>query len=133
DRDGREPVELLDEIERVLGLACAPMTWPIGMGRELRGIYHLREDRIYLYTAGDKGRAGTNLVINGLGSDAAGELLGDGREALRAEIELVRGATAPFDIEAYRTARQTPVFFGSAVNNFGVEELLASFVEHAPA
>ncbi|HXQ31785.1 MAG TPA: peptide chain release factor 3 [Steroidobacteraceae bacterium] len=132
DRDGREPVELLDEIERVLGLACAPMTWPIGMGRELRGIYHLREDRIYVYTAGDKGRAGTNLVISGLGSDAAGELLGDGREALRNEIELVRGATAPFDLEAYRAARQTPVFFGSAVNNFGVEELLASFVEHAP-
>ncbi|HXQ64129.1 MAG TPA: peptide chain release factor 3 [Steroidobacteraceae bacterium] len=132
DRDGREPIELLDEIERVLGLACAPVTWPIGMGRELRGIYHLREDRIYVYAAGDKGRAGTNLVINGLGSSAAGELLGEGREALRAEIELVRGATAQFDLEAYRAARQTPVFFGSAVNNFGVEELLSSFVEHAP-
>jgi peptide chain release factor 3 len=132
DRDGREPIELLDEIERVLGLECAPVTWPIGMGRELRGIYHLREDRIYVYTAGDKGRAGTNLVIDGLASTAAGELLGDGREALRAEIELVRGATAQFDLDSYRAARQTPVFFGSAINNFGVEELLASFVEYAP-
>ncbi|HUO96927.1 MAG TPA: peptide chain release factor 3 [Steroidobacteraceae bacterium] len=132
DRDGREPIELLDEIERVLGLRCAPVTWPIGMGRELRGIYHLREDRIYVYTAAQKGRAGTNLVIDGLDSPAAGELLGERRDALRAEIELVRGATDAFDLEAYRAARQTPVFFGSAINNFGVEELLAAFVEHAP-
>src|SRR5512136_849476 len=97
DREGREPIELLDEIERVLGLRCAPMTWPIGMGRDLRGIYHLGEDRIYVYTAAAKGRAGTNLVIDGLGSPAAAELLGERREALRAEIELVRGATAEFD------------------------------------
>ena len=133
DRDGREPIELLDEIERVLGLRCAPLTWPIGMGRELRGIYHLGEDRIYVYTAGDKGRAGTNRVIDGLGSAAAGEVLGERRELLRAEIELVRGASAAFDLTAYRAARQSPVFFGSAINNFGVEELLTAFVEHAPA
>jgi peptide chain release factor 3 len=132
DREGREPVELLDEIERVLGLKCAPLTWPIGMGRELRGIYHLREDRIYVYTAAAKGRAGVNLVIDGLGSPAAAELLGERRAALRDEIELVRGATTEFDLAAYRAARQTPVFFGSAINNFGVEELLAAFVEHAP-
>src|SRR5260221_709272 len=132
DRDGREPIELLDEIETVLGLRCAPLTWPIGMGRELRGIYHLREDRIYVYSAGDKGRAGINRVIDGLGSAAAGELLGERREALREEIELVRGATAQFSLTDYRAARQTPVFFGSAINNFGVEELLAAFVEHAP-
>ncbi len=132
DRDGREPVELLDDIERVLGLKCAPMTWPIGMGRELRGIYHLYEDRIYVYTAGEKGRAGTNLVIEGLASAAAGELLGPRREALIEEIELVRGATSSFDAAEYLAARQTPVFFGSAINNFGVEELLAAFVEHAP-
>jgi peptide chain release factor 3 len=133
DRDGREPIELLDEIESVLGLRCAPITWPIGMGRELRGIYHLREDRVYVYHAGDKGRAGRNLVIDGLDSPAAGEVLGERRAALRAEIELVRGATADFDLDAYRAGRQTPVFFGSAINNFGVDELLAAFVEHAPA
>jgi len=132
DRDGRGPVELLDEIERVLGLKCAPVTWPIGMGRDLKGIYHFLEDRIYLYSAGVKGRAGVNLTIDGLASPAAVELLGEGRDALREEIELVRGATAAFDLSAYRAARQTPVFFGSAINNFGVEELLTSFVEHAP-
>ena len=132
DRDGREPVEVLDEIERVLGLECAPVTWPIGMGRDLQGIYHLREDRIYVYTAAEKGRVGTNAVIEGLQSDAAGVLLGRRRDELIGEIELVRGATATFDLDAYRAARQTPVFFGSAINNFGVEELLAAFVAHAP-
>jgi peptide chain release factor 3 len=132
DRDGREPVDLLDEIERVLGLRSAPVTWPIGMGRELKGIYHLLEDRIYVYEAAARGRAGVNRIIEGLRSSEAGELLGSGQQALREEIELVRGASAAFDVAAYRAARQTPVFFGSALGNFGVEELLSAFVAHAP-
>lgn len=132
DRDGREPIELLDEIEDVLKITCAPVTWPIGMGRELKGIYHLPEDRIYVYMEAERGRAGTNRVIEGLASEAAREFLGDSAQALHDEIELVRGATARFDPQAYLAGRQTPVFFGSAINNFGVEELLAAFVEHAP-
>jgi peptide chain release factor 3 len=132
DREGRAPIELLDEIEKVLGIATAPVTWPIGMGRELRGIYHLLEDRIYAYLAGERGRVGENRVIEGLRSEAAREFLGDRFQAVAEEIELVRGATAEFDTEAYRRGRQTPVFFGSAINNFGVEELLASFTAHAP-
>jgi len=132
DRDGRPPIELLDEIERVLGVRTAPVTWPIGMGRELRGIYHLSEDRIYVYSAGERGRVGENRIIEGLQSDAARELLGGLAAAFADEIELVRGATETFDPAAYRAGRQTPVFFGSAINNFGVEELLASFVENAP-
>jgi peptide chain release factor 3 len=132
DREGREPIELLDEIERVLGLQCAPITWPIGMGRDLRGIYHLVEDRIYVYEPAEKGRVGTNRTIDGLRSQAAREYLGDRYERLLEELDLVMGATATFDLAAYREARQTPVFFGSAVNNFGVEELLATFVECAP-
>jgi peptide chain release factor 3 len=133
DREGREPVDLLDEIERVLGLKCAPVTWPIGMGSRLKGIYHLVEDRIYVYEAGEKGRAGTNLVIDGLDSAAAAQLLGDELQAFRDEVELVRGATAALDVGQYLAAKQTPVFFGSAISNFGVEELLATFVEHAPS
>ena len=133
DREGREPVELLDEIERVLGLKCAPITWPIGMGSRLKGIYHLVEDRIYVYEAGEKGRAGTHVVIDGLDSPGAAELLGDDLQAFRDEIELVRGATAELDVAQYLAAKQTPVFFGSAISNFGVQELLATFVEHAPA
>src|SRR5258706_2425307 len=108
DRDGREPIELLDEIETVLGLRCAPLTWPIGMGRELRGIYHLREDRIYVYAAGERGRVGENRIIDGLGSGAARDFLGDQAPAFGEEIELVKGATQSFDAHAYRAGRQTP-------------------------
>jgi peptide chain release factor 3 len=133
DRDGRAPIELLDEIERVLGIQTTPVTWPIGMGRELKGIYHLLEDRIYVYQPGERGRVGDNRVLEGLNSDAARELLGDQAEAYRSEIELVRGASAAFDRDAYRAGRQTPVFFGSAISNFGVEELLRAFVHDAPA
>ena len=133
DRDGRPPIELLDEIERVLKIQTAPVTWPIGMGRELKGIYHLIEDRIYVYEAGERGRVGDNRIIDGLASPEAHELLGDQLDAFRAEVELVRGATATFDQAAYLAARQTPVFFGSAISNFGVEELLRAFVDDAPA
>jgi peptide chain release factor 3 len=133
DREGRAPIELLDEIERVLRIDTAPVTWPIGMGRDLLGIYHLGEDRIYVYTAAEKGRVGANFVIDGLHSAAGRELLGERATAFDQEIELVRGATQAFDIEAYRAGRQTPVFFGSAIGNFGVEELLKAFTAHAPA
>ncbi|MGH8289107.1 MAG: peptide chain release factor 3 [Steroidobacteraceae bacterium] len=132
DREGRAPIELLDQIEKVLGIATAPVTWPIGMGRELRGIYHLLQDRIYVYLAGERGRVGENRVIEGLRSADARELLGDRLDAVADEIELVRGATAAFDEAGYRAGRQTPVFFGSAINNFGVEELLTAFAAHAP-
>jgi peptide chain release factor 3 len=133
DREGREPTALLDEIERVLQIQCAPVTWPIGMGRSLRGIYHLLEDRIYAYQAGERGKAGTNEVIDGLGSAEATAFLGAIADSYREEIELVRGASHAFDLDHYRAGRQTPVFFGSAINNFGVTELLSAFVEYAPA
>ncbi len=133
DRDGRAPIELLDEIEAVLKIHPTPVTWPIGMGRELIGIYHLLEDRIYVYEAGERGRVGGNRTIEGIASAEARELLGAGAEAYRSEVELVRGATAAFDQAAYRAGKQTPVFFGSAISNFGVEELLRAFVQHAPS
>ncbi len=132
DRDGREPIDLLDEIESVLGIHCAPITWPIGMGRSLKGVYHLQQDRIYLYEGGKRERASARSVVNGLASDAAAEVLGDDLQAFRDEIELVRGACPEFDVDEYRAARQTPVFFGSALSNFGVKELLDEFVIHAP-
>jgi peptide chain release factor 3 len=132
DRDGREPLELLDEIEKVLGIQCAPVTWPIGMGRDLAGIYHLLEDRIYVYQAAEKGRAGTRATIDGLASHAAAAFLGERAQAFRDEVELVHGASHAFSTTAYLAGRQTPVFFGSALSNFGVTELLDAFVEHAP-
>jgi peptide chain release factor 3 len=132
DRDGRAPIELLDEIENVLGIQCAPITWPIGMGRDLLGVYHLPEDRIYVYVPVEKGRVGSHETIEGIGSDAAREFLGDRYRTFLEEVELVRGAAPAFDKPRYRAARQTPVFFGSAVNNFGVRDLLSSFVRHSP-
>ncbi|MEM8546915.1 MAG: peptide chain release factor 3, partial [Pseudomonadota bacterium] len=132
DREGREPIELLDEIESVLGITCAPVTWPIGMGRSLKGVYHLGEDKIYRYVADEKHRAGETETIDGLESDEAQAFLGDMAEALMDEVELIRGVYPAFDQTAYLAARQTPVYFGSAISNFGVRELLNGFVAHAP-
>jgi peptide chain release factor 3 len=132
DRDGREPVELLDEIESVLGIACSPVTWPIGMGRSLKGVYHIIEDRIYRYSPAVRGKASSIDAIDGLHSAEASALLGADAEAFRDEVELIRGACPELDMDAYLAARQTPVFFGSAISNFGVRELLDAFVEHAP-
>ncbi|MGA9852655.1 MAG: peptide chain release factor 3 [Gammaproteobacteria bacterium] len=133
DRDGRDPMGLLDEVESVLRIRCAPVTWPIGMGRELKGIYHFSEDRIYIYADDKTGRLGETRIIQGLLSEEAHAVLGRDAQSIRAEVELVRGASHAFDKQEYLAGRLTPVFFGSAINNFGVRELLDSFVEHAPA
>jgi peptide chain release factor 3 len=132
DRDGRSPIELLDEIESVLKIQCAPITWPIGMGRDLLGVYHLLEDKIYVYTPTEKGRVGSHQAIAGLKGEDARAFLGERYDAFAEEVDLVRGASPAFDLERYRRAQQTPVFFGSAVNNFGVRELLSAFVQRSP-
>lgn len=132
DREGREPIELLDEIEGVLDITCTPITWPIGMGTRLKGVYHLLQDKIYLYTATGRQKISAIEVIDGLYSSAADRVLGDDAEAFREEVELVRGACPELNIDDYLAARQTPVFFGSAISNFGVKELLDAFVAYAP-
>jgi peptide chain release factor 3 len=132
DREGRPPLELLDEIERILGIRCTPITWPVGMGRDFRGVYHLLEDRFYLYT-GEKLRVSDIETVDGLLTPGLAERFGYTYQQLREEIELVQAAGHGFDLDAYRKAKLTPVFFGSAVNNFGVRELLNGFVEWAPA
>ena len=133
DREGREPIELLDEIESILDIHCAPVTWPIGMGSRLKGVYHLLQDRIYLYEKVGREKASRQRIVDGLDSPAADEVLGTDADAFREEIELVKGATPELDIGEYLAARQSPVFFGSALSNFGVRELLDEFVEHAPS
>ncbi len=133
DRDGREPIELLDEIESVLGIQCAPVTWPIGMGRTLKGVYHLLEDRIYLYRGGAREKAAERRHVDGLKSREADSVLGSDAVVFREEIELVKGACPTVDLDAYLAAKQTPVFFGSALADFGVRELLDEFVAHAPS
>jgi len=132
DREGREPIDLLDEIESVLKIPCSPITWPIGMGSRLKGVYHLLQDRIYLYDKVGRQKASEQRIIEGLDSDEAAEVLGDDADDFREEIELVKGATPELDIDEYLAARQSPVFFGSALSNFGVKELLDEFVHYAP-
>jgi len=133
DREGREPIEILDEIEEVLGIACAPVTWPIGMGKRLRGVFDLRSETTYLFASKDGSRVQEGETIEGLDNPALAEALGEETvEELKEEIELVRGASHELDLEAYLRGEQTPVFFGSAINNFGVKELLDAFVEYAP-
>jgi len=132
DRDGREPLDLLDEIENVLGIECAPVTWPVGMGRSFRGVFHIYENRYYLYQDKDGSQLSAADVIEGLDSPAASERLGDEADRLKEEIELIRGATAEFNVERYLSGRQTPVFFGAAIHNFGIEQLLDAFSEYAP-
>ena len=133
DRDGQEPIDLLDEIESVLKIQCSPVTWPIGMGRSLKGVYHLLQDKIHLYDKVGRQKASGRKTIVGLDSDEATAALGDRADEFREEVELVRGACPVLSIEDYLGARQTPVFFGSAIGNFGVKELLDEFVNYAPA
>ncbi len=131
DRDGRPPLELLDEVEKVLGLACTPITWPLGMGRDFKGVYHLLEDRFYLYS-GDKHRVSEIETVDGLLNPQMAERFGGVYQTMRDEIELLQMAGTEFDLESYRAAQLTPVFFGSAISNFGVRELLNGFTAWAP-
>lgn len=131
DREGRDPVDLLDEIESVLGIQCSPMTWPIGMGKRFRGTYHLYDDAVSVFDPhADKSTA---EVIDGLDNPRLDELIGEQAKELRADIELVRGASHTFDRSAYLAGKQTPVFFGSAMNNFGVQDLLDAIVDLSPS
>ena len=133
DREGREPIELLDEVENILKIQCAPITWPIGMGKQLKGVFHLYNDSVHLFSSTHGGKIQTGEVINGLDNPKLDEVLGETvARDLRDEIELVRGASHEFKLEPFLEGKLTPVFFGSAINNFGIEELLDYFVLAAP-
>jgi peptide chain release factor 3 len=134
DREGRDPIELLDEVESVLGIQCAPVTWPIGMGSRLKGVVHLVSGEVHLYEQGRNFTRQDSTIFASLDDPQLAARLGENLLAeLRDELELVQGASHAFDLDAYRAGKQTPVFFGSAVNNFGVQPLLDFFVDHAPA
>jgi peptide chain release factor 3 len=133
DRDIREPVDLLDEIESVLEIQAAPVNWPIGMGGFFKGIYNLYNDTIHVYVPGRGHALPEDQRIDGLYSDAAREYIGEAYDDFLEEVELVRGASHSFDLEQYLAGTLTPVFFGTALGNFGVREMLDDFVQWAPA
>ncbi len=132
DRDIRDAVELLDEIEEVLDIAAAPINWPLGMGKEFKGVYNLYTDTIHVYRQGQGHTIPEDIRIEGIDSAEASELLGSYADDIRDEIELVRGATNEFDLEMFLAGQLTPVFFGTALSNFGVREMLDHFVQWAP-
>ena len=132
DRDIRDPIDLVDEVEEVLGIAGAPINWPIGMGRELKGIYNLYNDTIQRYRPRGETPSVPDDLITGLASAEARDLLGEDYQQFVDEIELVRGASHEFSLEAFLSGQLTPVFFGTALGNFGVKEMLDDFVEWAP-
>lgn len=133
DREGRDPLELLDEVESVLKIRCAPVTYPIGMGHNFKGIYHLYEDAIYLFEKGRNAEMQQALRIEGIDNPEVDLRLESQADELREAVELVRGASASFAPAAYLRGEITPVFFGSAISNFGVQQLLDGFIEFAPA
>ncbi|MFP4213606.1 MAG: peptide chain release factor 3 [Desulfohalobiaceae bacterium] len=135
DREGRDPFELLDDIEQTLGIQAVAMTWPIGRGKTFQGIYDLLhgEIRFFQPQAGKEHLPQEKVVLQGLQDPELDRLVGNlAAQELRQEVELLQGAGFAFDQQAYLQGSQTPVFFGSAVNNFGVKELLDNFVHYAP-
>jgi len=132
DRDTRDPVELMDEVEAVLKIACAPITWPIGMGKEFKGVYHLYRDEVILYQSGQGHAIQDSRVIKGIDSSDLDAILGSYAQDLRDEVELVRGASHEFDLDLFLAGELTPVFFGTALGNFGVDHMLDGLTEWAP-
>jgi len=132
DREVREPLALLEEIESVLKIDCAPISWPVGMGKAFRGVFDLTHDRLVRFTPGEERRSDEQERIDGLANPRLDELFPQEMPALRHDVELIRSASSPFDLARFLAGRQTPVFFGSGINNFGVQEILQALVEWAP-
>ena len=133
DREGKDAFDLLDEVEQKLGLKVVPLSFPIGMGYEFKGIYNLWEKNINLFSGDSRKNIEETIEISDLESPELNKLIGDkAAKTLREEIELVEGIYPEFDKQAYLDGHLQPVFFGSALNNFGVRELLDCFIEIAP-
>ncbi|MFT4925270.1 MAG: peptide chain release factor 3 [Phenylobacterium sp.] len=132
DRDIRDPVDLLDEVEEVLDIACAPISWPIGSGKEFKGIYHILRDEVILYQQSQGHTIQDSIIIKGLNNPLVDEHIGDYAEILREEMELVEGASHKFDLDLFLDGKLTPVCFGTALGNFGVDHVLDCIVQWAP-
>ncbi|RTL35484.1 MAG: peptide chain release factor 3 [Burkholderiales bacterium] len=133
DREVKEPLALMDEIEQELGMTVVPFTWPVGMGKQFHGVMDLRQQRMRVFAPGEDRVAGTEEVLEGLDNPLYAERFGMQYDNAAGEIELVREAAPEFVHDDFLSGKQTPMFFGSAVNNFGVQEVLDALVELAPA
>ena len=134
DREGKDAFDLLDEVEQKLGLAVTPLSFPIGMGYDFKGIYNIYEKNINLFSGDNKKNIGDTIAFDDLNNAELENIIGNkAAEELRENLELVQGVYPAFDKESYLKGTQQPVFFGSALNNFGVRELLDCFIEIAPA
>ncbi|AUH02321.1 peptide chain release factor 3 [Pectobacteriaceae bacterium CE70] len=134
DRDIRDPMEVLDEVERELKIACAPITWPIGCGKLFKGVYHLYKDETYLYQSGMGHTIQEVRIVKGLNNPDLDKAVGEDLAAqLREELDLVKGASNEFDEEDFLSGELTPVFFGTALGNFGVDHMLDGLVSWAPS
>jgi peptide chain release factor 3 len=132
DREVQEPLALMDEVERELGMAVVPFTWPVGMGKRFRGVIDLRSRRMRVFTPGEDRHRDDDEIIDGLDNPVYGQRFGAEYEHARHDIELVQAAAPTFDEQQFLDGRQTPMFFGSAINNFGVKEVLEALVDLAP-
>ena len=132
DREVRDPFELLEEIESVLRIECAPITWPIGMGKTFRGVYHLGNDSLLRFTPGEERRTEAEK-IDGIDNPILDQDFPLEVGKLREDVDLIRSASSPFDLVDFLAGQQTPVFFGSGINNFGVQEILEALLDWAPA
>ncbi|NAW65440.1 peptide chain release factor 3 [Photobacterium halotolerans] len=134
DRDIRDPMELLDEVESELNIACAPVSWPIGCGKEFKGVYHIHRDETILYATGQGHTIQEVRIVKGLDNPELDAAVGEDLAGqLREELELVLGASHEFDRELFLKGELTPVFFGTALGNFGVDHMLDGLTEWAPA
>ena len=129
DRETRDPIELIDELESVLKIDCAPITWPIGMGKSFKGVYHIDNDEVFIFTPGTNKISHDFKIINGLNNFK--EKFSEEFEQLFFEIDLIKNASNKFSLEKFLSGKLMPVFFGSAINNFGVREVLDALVNWA--
>jgi len=132
DREVKEPLDLMDEIERELGMGVVPFTWPVGMGKFFGGVLDLRKQQMRVFAAGEDRHHDNDEIIDGLANPVLSERFGSPFMQAASEVELVSEAAPPFDEAEFLAGRQTPMFFGSAVNNFGVREVLDALVDLAP-
>ena len=132
DREGRDPFDILDELEQELHIGVRPLSWPINIGAKFKGVYNIYEQGLDLFTP-DKQRVSERIEIDDVNDPRVDELVGEAdAEKLREDLELIDGVYPEFDEQAYLDAKVAPVFFGSALNTFGVKELLDCFVRIAP-